>query len=196
MRTRWIVAPAAALAIAACAQQYPQRYTQSADGTVSLSPTRWTASLTAPEAAAPAPLPADGVKPDTVAGATAASRDSAAVGLTGPRALIGSAVIIPGVDAAMSTVATIMLANGTPGVSYPWHVHRGKCGHDEGVVGPDVSYTPIAIGADGRGRAAVTLPVAMPTDGSYFIHVHLAEGGMETTLACGNLALTGPAPRR
>ena len=179
MRTyRLLTATGAALALASCAHRKVN--VESGD----VLGMRWTASLAAPRTAA-APAPRDtAVMRDT----TSAARDSTARGPAAPMPLIGSAVIAPGASANESH-ATVLLANGTPGASHPWHVHIGQCGNDKGVVGPANAYTPITIGPDGKGQATVTLPFSTPTSGEYFVNVHLDQAHMQTIVACGNLTL-------
>src|SRR5881628_1697119 len=38
------------------------------------------------------------------------------------------------------TRAHVTISNAVPGGVHPWHVHRGKCGSDQGVLGPADAY--------------------------------------------------------
>ncbi|HVE77804.1 MAG TPA: hypothetical protein VNA89_03030, partial [Gemmatimonadaceae bacterium] len=52
----------------------------------------------------------------------------------------------------------ISIAGSTAGSIHPWHVHRGTCDADQGVVGPPTAYPTLAAGSDGRGRLLTTVP--------------------------------------
>jgi hypothetical protein len=86
-------------------------------------------------------------------------------------------------------VATINLTGGTPGSSYPWHVHTGKCGGG-GVFGGGDSYKPVTVGADGKGTATANLKAAMPASGDYHVNVHNSATDMATA-SCGNFGMAG-----
>jgi hypothetical protein len=85
------------------------------------------------------------------------------------------------------THADIHVANAKPGSVLPWHVHKGTCGHDQGIVGPPKAYVPIHIGVDGGGEVAVTLPFALPTKGQHMVNVHASASDLKTIVACGEL---------
>ncbi len=97
----------------------------------------------------------------------------------------GTATMQP---AGSETVVTIALANATPGGVHPWHVHRGQCGDDYGVLGDASAYSAFKIGDDGKGSSKVTLRLMTPTSGSYFVDVQASAANPETIVACGNLA--------
>jgi hypothetical protein len=105
------------------------------------------------------------------------SADSAAIGGTATVKSAGK----------QQTRADIHVANGKPGSVHPWHVHKGTCGHDQGILGPAKAYTPVHLGADGEGELTVTLPFATPTSGQYMVNVHKSASDLKTILACGNL---------
>jgi hypothetical protein len=83
--------------------------------------------------------------------------------------------------------ATVQVTNAKPGSVLPWHVHRGTCDEDEGVVGPPSVYTPVHIGADGEGVVTQTLPFDPPTGGDYRADVHKSSKDQHTFAACGEL---------
>jgi hypothetical protein len=85
------------------------------------------------------------------------------------------------------TRADLRVANAKPGSMHPWHIHKGTCGHDQGIVGPAKAYTPLHIGADGQGEVTVTLPFATPTSGQYMVNVHKSASDLKTIVACGDL---------
>jgi superoxide dismutase, Cu-Zn family len=92
---------------------------------------------------------------------------------------------------ASSTHATVSLTGGTPGATYPWHVHAGNCSSNGAVVGQASAYTPIKIGKDGSGKADVTLPFAIPDNGSYYVNIHKSPTDLGTIVSCGNLSMSG-----
>ncbi|MBC7790229.1 MAG: hypothetical protein H7Z74_09820 [Anaerolineae bacterium] len=104
--------------------------------------------------------------------------------MTMGHAIAGSAIVTPA--SSSETSATVMISGATAGESYPWHVHTGTCGNDQGIVGPPASYTPITADASGKGEVAVTLPFSTPTTGSYMVNVH----HMGKVVSCGQLSLS------
>jgi hypothetical protein len=84
--------------------------------------------------------------------------------------------------------AHVEISNAVPGGRHPWHVHRGQCGSDQGILGPADSYEPLEVEGDGRARETAELSIPLPRSGSYFINVHASARNMATTVACGNLA--------
>ena len=85
------------------------------------------------------------------------------------------------------TLADVHIANAKPGSVHPWHVHKGTCGNDQGIVGPADAYTPLEVGADGESEVTVTLPYPTPTSGEYMVNVHQSGSDLKTIVACGNL---------
>ena len=146
---------------AALAACAPTQYASSAGGAIET--TRWTAALGAPPGAAAAPD-------------------------AGSPSVTGTAVVMPG-DSISLTRATVRISGATPGASYPWHLHLGRCGDDRGIVGVSSMYTPVVAGADGRGEATVTLPYTTPNQGEFFVEVH-APGRAAGVVACGNLTMS------
>jgi hypothetical protein len=86
------------------------------------------------------------------------------------------------------TQAYISISNAVPGGLHPWHVHRGQCGSDQGVLGPADAYKPLKVSGDGKASANAELPIPLPKSGSYFLNVHASRSNMSTIVACGNLA--------
>jgi hypothetical protein len=86
------------------------------------------------------------------------------------------------------TVAHVEITNAAPGGQHPWHVHRGQCGTDLGILGPPEAYHVLKVGGDGKAKEDATLPVPLPAAGQYFINVHASAQNMSTIVACGNLA--------
>jgi hypothetical protein len=86
------------------------------------------------------------------------------------------------------TEASASIANAAAGGVHPWHVHIGRCGADQGILGPAEAYEPLEVDGDGRARATAELPLAVPLSGQYFVNVHASASNMKTIIACGNLA--------
>jgi hypothetical protein len=86
------------------------------------------------------------------------------------------------------TVAYVEIANAVPGGQHPWHVHRGQCGSDQGILGPADAYPPLKVEGDGRSSATAQVSVAYPKTGSFFVNVHASSKNLKTIVACGNLA--------
>ena len=106
----------------------------------------------------------------------------------GGTTVAGSVSVEPG-SSASSTHATVTITGGEAGVTYPWHVHSGKCGDNGAVVGQAGAYTPIKIGKDGSGKVDVTLPFAIPDNGAYYVNIHKSATDMGTIVSCGNLSM-------
>ena len=106
----------------------------------------------------------------------------------GGTSVAGSVSVEPG-SGASSTHATVTITGGEAGVTYPWHVHSGKCGDNGAVVGQAGAYTPIKIGKDGNGKVDVTLPFAIPDNGAYYVNIHKSATDMGTIVSCGNLSM-------
>jgi hypothetical protein len=86
------------------------------------------------------------------------------------------------------TRAYVQISNAVPGGRHPWHVHKGQCGSDQGILGPADAYKPLRVEDDGRASETAVLPISLPRSGSFFINVHASSRNMSTTVACGNLA--------
>ena len=50
------------------------------------------------------------------------------------------------------TKAHAEITNAAPGGAHPWHVHRGQCGNDMGVLGPADAYPLLKVGDDGKAQ--------------------------------------------
>ena len=86
------------------------------------------------------------------------------------------------------TEAQANIANAVPGGKHPWHVHRGRCGSDQGIFGPADAYKPLEVKGDGRASSTAELSVAPPRSGEFFVSIHASAQNMATIIACGNLA--------
>ena len=122
------------------------------------------------------------------------SRPATADSLAAPMNIVGSVAVRPAPNPSQSQ-ATIMLSNASPNATHPWHIHAGTCGSDGGIVGPETSYTPLTVGADGKAEVTITLPFSTPTQGEYFVNVHKSPTELGTIIACGPLTM-GVSPMR
>ena len=86
------------------------------------------------------------------------------------------------------TRAHVEVFNAVPGGEHPWHIHRGRCGADQGIFGPADAYKPIKVGDKGRASSDAELSVTAPRSGEFFVNVHASVKNMRTIVACGNLA--------
>lgn len=89
------------------------------------------------------------------------------------------------------TTVQITLTGDTPGAVRAWHIHKGSCGHDGGIVGDAAVFPTLTIGTDGKGTARATLGAPLPAGASYFINVHASPRDHRTIVACGALAAGG-----
>lgn len=86
------------------------------------------------------------------------------------------------------TEARVSISNAAPGGVHPWHVHRGQCGSDQGILGPADSYKPLKVDGDGRAESTAKLSMPVPKSGDYYLNVHASAANMQTIVACGNFA--------
>ena len=122
-----------------------------------------------------------------VSAAVAGIQWTTALQSAGGSSVQGSASVAPGASN-MQTNATVTINGSTSGGVHPWHIHRGSCSNDMGIVGPPDAYPMLGVSGDGSARIMVGLPFATPTSGSYFVSVHRSAQDM-TRIACGNLTL-------
>jgi hypothetical protein len=109
-------------------------------------------------------------------------------GLSGALQVQGSGWMGQSGKDTMETLAHVEISNAPPGGRHPWHVHKGQCGSDQGILGPADAYPLLEVGGDGKAEKDAKLPIPAPMQGQYFINVHAAPNNMGTIVACGNLA--------
>jgi hypothetical protein len=128
-------------------------------------------------------------RPDRAAGAhwvaTLASADTPTA--AGERK--GSATMTGGSDG-RNTYVAVDLLHAAPGGVHPWRLRRGQCGVDGGAFGPAEGYRTMTVDDQGRASGSVTVALATPTEGRYYVTVAASAAHPETTIACGNLART------
>jgi hypothetical protein len=108
--------------------------------------------------------------------------------LAGIVAISGSAWMAPDTKNADRSQAHVDISNAVPGGVHPWHVHRGRCGTDQGILGPPDAYNPLKVEGNGRASSTASLPVAFPRTGEFFVSIHASSKNLRTVVACGNLA--------
>jgi hypothetical protein len=108
--------------------------------------------------------------------------------LAGVSAIRGSAWMGSHPEEADRTHAQVSLSNAVPGGVHPWHVHRGRCGGDQGIFGPADQYKPLKVDDNGRAVSDAELSVPTPRTGEFFVNIHASAKNMRTIVACGNLA--------
>jgi hypothetical protein len=108
-----------------------------------------------------------------------------------PAPQVSGTVTVMGNADSTQTRVEVALSGATPGAGFPWHLHRGTCGNDEGIVGEASAYTPLTVGINGRAAGTATLAIPMPRSGEYMVNIHASASDLGTIVACGNL--TGPS---
>lgn len=99
-------------------------------------------------------------------------------------AIHGSAAVK---SADAKTDVEVKLMGDVAGSVRPWHIHMGSCEKSGGVFGGGRSYTPITIDGKGDGTSKVTLAVALPDTGSFYVNIHESSANMSKIVACGDL---------
>jgi hypothetical protein len=107
--------------------------------------------------------------------------------LAGAVQMQGSAAMTPGSNSG-NTYVSVDLANASPGGVHPWQLHRGQCGMDDGIFGTADAYKALKVDEKGRATSSVTVPLAMPTDGRFYVSIGASAANPEMIVACGNLA--------
>ena len=122
-----------------------------------------------------------------VSAASAAIQWSGSLQPAGGSGVSGTATLSPGASNTQSSI-NVGISGSASGAVHPWHLHRGSCDNDMGIVGSPDSYPTLGVGANGTGRVMVGLPFPIPTSGSFFVNVHQSAENM-TRVACGDLTM-------
>lgn len=85
------------------------------------------------------------------------------------------------------TAVSINLAGGQANGTHPWHVHRGTCGNDQGIVGDPAAYAPLRPNSAGAASATALLNVQLVPDGNYMVNVHRSPQALNEIIGCGEL---------
>jgi hypothetical protein len=87
-----------------------------------------------------------------------------------------------------SQTVNLQVSGGTPGATYPWHIHAGTCADGMGpIVGNAQLYTALGTSGDGTASLMTTLPVTLNDNQRYHVNVHASPTDMGTIVACGDL---------
>ncbi len=90
---------------------------------------------------------------------------------------------------ASTSLVTVSITNAAPNGAHPWHLYQGQCGDGSAtVVGAGTTYPPLVVDKYGKATSTATVPMVLPTSGTYFVAVNASEANMQTVVACGNLA--------
>jgi hypothetical protein len=90
--------------------------------------------------------------------------------------------------AADQQTVNVQISGGTPGATYPWHIHTGSCSDGmTPVVGNGALYTALGTSGDGTASVTVTIPVTLDPNQRYHVNVHASPTDMGTIVACGDL---------
>lgn len=92
-----------------------------------------------------------------------------------------------GTTADGETNVTVSITGGTPGATYPWHIHDGKC-TDSGppIVGDAAAYPPLVVGSDGTATGSAKISVKLNEAKNYIINIHASPTNLATIVACGD----------
>lgn len=116
----------------------------------------------------------------------AMSHYSANLAAVGGSTVHGTATV-HSMDNVQQTVQ-LQISGGTPGTTYPWHIHTGRCSDGmTPVVGAPQSYTALGTSGDGTASLMATIPVALNDKQPYHVNVHASPTNMGTIVACGDL---------
>jgi len=90
--------------------------------------------------------------------------------------------------AAGQQTVELQISGGTPGATYPWHIHTGSCSDGmTPVVGNGSLYTALGTSGDGTASLTATLPITLDANQRYHVNVHASPTDMGTIVACGDL---------
>ena len=69
-----------------------------------------------------------------------------------------------------------------------WAIVAGSCGTPALPVIPMSNFPELSVGGGGRAQVNGSLPLDLPTNGSYHVDVYRnRQGGMDALVACGNM---------
>lgn len=82
----------------------------------------------------------------------------------------------------------LQISGGTPGATYPWHIHSGRCADGmTPVVGNPSLYTALGTSGDGTASLTANIPATLDANQRYHVNVHASPTDMGTIVACGDL---------
>jgi Cu-Zn family superoxide dismutase len=93
------------------------------------------------------------------------------------------------VHAMNGSTVNLQISGGTPGATYPWHIHTGSCADGmTPIVGDPQLYTALGTSGDGTASLMATLPINLTANQRYHVNVHASPTNMGTIVSCGDLA--------
>ncbi len=95
--------------------------------------------------------------------------------------------MVHSMNAGQETVE-VQISGGTPGATYPWHIHTGSCSDGmTPIVGNGSLYTALGTSGDGTAAVTTTIPITLDQTQRYHVNVHASPTDMGTIVACGDL---------
>jgi hypothetical protein len=85
------------------------------------------------------------------------------------------------------TAISINLAGGDTNGTHPWHIHRGTCGDDQGIVGDPAAYTPLSPNSAGAASATANITVQLVPGENYMVSVHRSPDALGDIIGCAEL---------
>ncbi len=99
----------------------------------------------------------------------------------------GSATWTLGAGPSLTTMNLIFTYTGTER-ALAWAILPGSCGTPALPVVPMSSFPELNVGGGGRAQVTTSLPLELPSTGTYHIDVYRdRRGGTDALVACGNL---------
>ena len=69
-----------------------------------------------------------------------------------------------------------------------WAIIAGSCGTNALPIIPMSNFPELNVGGGGRAQVNATLPLDLPTTGSYHVDIYRSrQGGVDALVACGNM---------
>jgi hypothetical protein len=99
----------------------------------------------------------------------------------------GSAEWTPGNGPTLSNVNVVFTYAGQDRDLY-WAIGAGSCGTATLPLIPLSNFPEMNVGSGGRAQVTTSLPIDLPSSGSYHIDIYRdRSGGPETLVGCGNM---------
>jgi hypothetical protein len=147
---------------------------------------------TTPVEGAPEPAPSTNTGVATQGGRWSANiqsvtQNTGAVAQTSRDRSYGSATWTLGAGPSLTNMNLVFTYTGSER-SLAWAILPGSCGNPALPVVPMSNFPELNIGGGGRAQVTTSLPISLPTSGSYHIDIYRdRRGGTESLVACGNL---------
>jgi hypothetical protein len=150
---------------------------------------------TTPVEGAPAPSTNAGVAAQGggrwTANIQSVTQNTGAVQQTSRDRSYGSATWTLGAGPSLTNMNLVFTYTGTER-SLAWAILPGSCGNPALPVVPMSNFPELNIAGGGRAQVTTSLPISLPTSGSYHIDIYRdRRGGTESLVACGNLRYAG-----